>query len=225
MCPALQIDTLNSIKESLLTKKPLSFDDCIVWARLKFQELFHDMIKQLLYNFPPDQVTSSGAPFWSGPKRCPSVHVFDADNEMHMEFLVAAANLRAQVYGLKGETDRAVFLKVLPKIEVPAFEPAQGVKIETDEKKAEEAAKRAASATADADAVHALVAELPVPSSLAGFKLEAHEFEKDDPTNFHMDFITATSNLRATCYSIEPADKHKVRTDRIAAVWCHPSLT
>lgn len=103
-----------------------------------------------------------------------------------------------------------VFMKVLPDVVVPEFRPAAGVKIETDEKKAEEAAKRAASSTADADAVHALVAELPVPASLAGFKLVALEFEKDDPTNFHMDYITAASNLRATNYGIEPADKHKV---------------
>lgn len=97
-----QIDTLASIKESLVTSKPLGFDDCIVWARLKFQELFHDTIKQLLYNFPPDQLTSSGAPFWSGPKRCPTAHEFSPENPMHMEFIIAAANLRAHVYGLKG---------------------------------------------------------------------------------------------------------------------------
>lgn len=35
------------------------------------------------------------------------------------------------------------------------------------------------------------------------------DFEKDDDTNFHMDFITACSNLRAANYGIEPADKHK----------------
>ena len=33
---------------------------------------------------------------------------------------------------------------------------------------------------------------------------------QDDDTNYHMDFIVATSNLRAANYSIPPADKHKV---------------
>ena len=35
------------------------------------------------------------------------------------------------------------------------------------------------------------------------------EFEKDDDTNFHIDFIVATSNSRAENYLITPADRHK----------------
>lgn len=37
------------------------------------------------------------------------------------------------------------------------------------------------------------------------------EFEKDDDTNYHIDFITAASNLRATNYKIETADRHKTK--------------
>ena len=40
------------------------------------------------------------------------------------------------------------------------------------------------------------------------------EFEKDDDANGHIDFITSASNLRATMYHIEPADRFK--TKRIA---------
>jgi ubiquitin-activating enzyme E1 len=35
------------------------------------------------------------------------------------------------------------------------------------------------------------------------------EFEKDDDSNLHMDFIVACSNLRAENYDITPADRHK----------------
>ena len=38
------------------------------------------------------------------------------------------------------------------------------------------------------------------------------EFEKDDDTNYHMDFIVSASNLRATNYGITLADKHKVES-------------
>lgn len=37
------------------------------------------------------------------------------------------------------------------------------------------------------------------------------EFEKDDDTNHHIDFLTACSNLRAENYKIEPADKHQTK--------------
>ena len=54
------------------------------------------------------------------------------------------------------------------------------------------------------------MAQLPKPEELRTVKLVPLEFEKDDDSNMHMDFITAASNLRAENYSIEPADKHKV---------------
>jgi ubiquitin-activating enzyme E1 len=46
---------------------------------------------------------------------------------------------------------------------------------------------------------------------LAGFKLTPVEFEKDDDTNYHIDFIAAASNLRAENYKIEPADRHRTK--------------
>lgn len=52
---------------------------------------------------------------------------------------------------------------------------------------------------------------IPEPKSLAGFKLTPVEFEKDDDTNYHIDFITAASNLRALNYKIETADRHKTK--------------
>jgi ubiquitin-activating enzyme E1 len=53
--------------------------------------------------------------------------------------------------------------------------------------------------------------EIPDPKTLAGFKLAPVEFEKDDDTNYHIDFIAAASNLRAENYKIEQADRHKTK--------------
>jgi ubiquitin-activating enzyme E1 len=178
-----------------------------VWARLKFQELFHNTVAQLLFNFPPDQLTSSGQPFWSGPKRCPTPAEFDATNPLHLDFIIAAANLRAQIFGLKGEREHAPVLKVLSTVVVPPFVPQSGVKIETDEKKAAENARAAPPPVTDQAALRNLIASLP--EKMPGFRVVPHEFEKDDDSNFHMDFITATSNLRAVNYGIAPADRHK----------------
>ena len=37
------------------------------------------------------------------------------------------------------------------------------------------------------------------------------EFEKDDDSNFHIDFIAATANLRARNYKIPEVDRFKVK--------------
>jgi ubiquitin-activating enzyme E1 len=203
------VETFNGIRECLVDARPLTFADCCAWARLRFEELYANQIKQLLFNFPADRVTESGAPFWSGPKRCPTPLVFDSANPHHVGFVVAAANLRAVVFGLKGSRDPATVLQHIQGLAIPAFKPRSGVKIETDEKRAQEQAQAGAGAvSADEGELQHLVQSLPSPSDLAGFKLEAQDFEKDDDSNFHMDFITAASNCRALNYSIEPADKH-----------------
>lgn len=67
--------------------------------------------------------TSAGAPFWSGTKRFPTPVTFDATDDLHLEFIMAAANLQAIVYGLKGCQDRAIFLDLLQRVVVPPFEP------------------------------------------------------------------------------------------------------
>ena len=172
---------------------------------MKFEDLYSNTIQQLLYNFPKDAVTSSGQPFWNGPKRAPDAIVFDTENVLHMNFIVYGANLHAFNYGLKGEIDRAHFKKVLADVIVPEFAPKQGVKIQVQEN------ENLQNQDSDADELEKLVKSLPSPSSLAGYRLNPVDFEKDDDANYHIDFIAAASNLRATNYSIANADRHKTK--------------
>lgn len=55
------------------------------------------------------------------------------------------------------------------------------------------------------------MASIPSAADLSGFQLTPVDFEKDDDSNHHIDFITACSNLRAENYKIEPADRHKTK--------------
>ena len=70
--PSTRITTLLAIEDALGGGKPSSFQDCIQWARMKFDEMFSNDIRTLLHNFPVDQVTTTGEPFWSGAKRPPT---------------------------------------------------------------------------------------------------------------------------------------------------------
>jgi len=201
------VETLETIRKALVTEKPKNFEDCIAWARLLFQELFHNTIKQLLYNFPPDQQTTSGQPFWSGPKRCPHPLMFDPIDETHISFVTAAANLKANTYGIKGSRDSSFILQVLRNVEVPDFTPKSGVVIAVTEQEAEQGIQ----GPCDEDRIKELKVILPTPEVLKGFTMYPEEFEKDDDTNFHIDFITACSNLRASNYDIANADRHKTK--------------
>lgn len=63
----------------------------------------------------------------------------------------------------------------------------------------------------DDDEFGKIIASIPAPDTLPGFQLQPVDFEKDDDSNHHIDFITACSNLRAENYKIEAADRHKTK--------------
>ncbi|KAH8736420.1 hypothetical protein BGZ61DRAFT_502921 [Ilyonectria robusta] len=203
-----QKDTLETIRNYLTTERPRTFEDCIAWARMLFETEFANKIQQLLYNFPKDVETSTGTPFWSGPKRAPDALKFDPNNATHFGFVVAAANLHAFNYNIKSPgTDRAIYLRELENVIVPDFSPDSSVKIQADDKEPDPNA----STFDDNDELDKLTASLPSPNTLSGFQLVPVDFEKDDDSNHHIDFITACSNLRAENYKIEAADRHKTK--------------
>uniref|UniRef100_A0A7N6B0G1 E1 ubiquitin-activating enzyme n=1 Tax=Anabas testudineus TaxID=64144 RepID=A0A7N6B0G1_ANATE len=193
---AQPIEVLEAVYKSLVTDCPHSWADCVAWARNHWQCQYSNNIRQLLHNFPPDQLTSSGAPFWSGPKRCPHPLEFSTSNELHMDYIMAGANLFAQTYSLPGSNDRVGVAKILQEVKVPAFTPRSGVKIHVSDQELQNSNSSE------------LKTQLPTPESYQ-YKLNPIDFEKDDDTNYHMDFIVAASNLRAENYDIPPTDRHK----------------
>lgn len=64
-------------------------------AREYFDSYFDHNINDLLGMFPADATTKEGQPFWSGPKRCPDPIKFDANDDIHFQFVFACANLIA----------------------------------------------------------------------------------------------------------------------------------
>ncbi|KAL8978055.1 MAG: hypothetical protein Q9205_006272 [Flavoplaca limonia] len=206
-----EIPTLQSIRDFLVSEKPSNFDDCIVWARNQFEKEYNNAIQQLLYNFPKDSTTASGAPFWSGPKRAPDPLKFDANNPTHFSFVKATANLHAFNYGIQKDEamPEARYLEVMANMTIPEFSPNPTVKIQADENEPDPNAQNGASSFNDNDELQNLVSSLPHPDP--SVKLQPVEFEKDDDTNHHIDFITAASNLRAQNYAIAEADRHKTK--------------
>ena len=111
-------------------QQSLDFNGCVTWARLLFEDYYANSIKQMLYNFPKDYLTASGALFWSGPKRAPTPIEFNVDNPLHFEFIKAAALLRAFNFGIDAsQSSDASIKQAALAVMVPEFKPLTNVKI------------------------------------------------------------------------------------------------
>ncbi|XP_060258881.1 ubiquitin-like modifier-activating enzyme 7 isoform X4 [Ovis aries] len=182
----------------VLTERPQTWRDCVLWALGHWQLRFHYGITQLLRTYPPDKVQEDGTPFWSGPKQCPQPLEFDASQDTHLLYVLAAANLYAQMHRLPGSQDQTALRGLLNLLPLP--DPQ------------------------NLDRIFASELELDSPSGCKqlhedlktwskGPSLEPLTFEKDNDSNFHVDFVVAAASLRAQNYAI-PVASH-AETKRI----------
>jgi ubiquitin-activating enzyme E1 len=205
-------DTLGRVVECLEKEKCNSFQDCITWARLRFEDYFANRVKQLCYTFPEDAATSTGAPFWSAPKRFPRPLQFSSTDLSHINFVMAASILRAETFGIptpEWAKTRAGLAEAVERVIVPDFEPKKDATIVTDEK----ATTLSTASVDDAAVIDELNAKLVRcrMSLQPEFRMKAIQFEKDDDTNYHMDMIAGLANMRARNYSVPEVDKLKAK--------------
>lgn len=207
----MQVTNLEVLNRFLVSERPLTFEDCLDWARVQFEVEFNHHIQQLLVSFPSDATTKEGAAFWSGSKRPPSPVEFDEKDPLHLDFVISAANLYAKSFGLNGHSDEKLVREQVAKTVIPTFTPNQKLKIPENDEEAKEMAASGGILQDHDQKVKGLTDSLPKPASLAGFSLEPADFEKDDDTNFHIAFITACSNMRARNYKIKEEGRHQTK--------------
>ncbi|KRY23477.1 Ubiquitin-like modifier-activating enzyme 1 [Trichinella patagoniensis] len=228
-----KLELLENVYHYLSDDRPATVEACVRWARLQFEQHFNFQIQQLLYSFPEDQLTAFGTKFWSGSKRCPHAIYFDSSNPEHRQFIFASAFLRAQMYAMKPIDDMDKVVELASEVKPPPFKPKIGLKIPTtDEEAAELAGATSGEYLCFLNTTTAPCKDYPcffcivsdddsrfqdLQLMLAKLKpdktsrLVPIDFEKDDDTNHHMEFITAASNLRAENYKIEKADFMKTK--------------
>lgn len=182
-----------------------SHESCVKLARNMFQDLFHNMIAQLLYTFPADHKTESGVLFWSGLKRLPKILNFSDLDDIHAGFIHSTANLFAYIFGLPPISNVEETKKIASGIIVSEYKPKNVVIKENDKDTREEKAED------DDVRISQLTQLLSTAQISEKKKINTIEFEKDDDSNFHIDFISAVANLRARNYGIEEVSRHKVK--------------
>ena len=178
-----------------------------------FNSSFDHNIRDLKRMFPDDHVNQDGQKFWSGPKRCPQPVVFDANDRTCLEFVWTCANLI-----LTSLSEQTMDIEAVGNIarEMPMVQYVpKTIHVETpEEEKAREAEGRPPprqneNLKDDEPIISSHLQSLSESTQgLTTDCLNAAEFEKDDDSNFHIDFINSCSNLRARNYKITESDRN-----------------
>jgi len=225
---------------ALLGDRPKSFADCVRHARVQFEKYFNHDVRQLLHVYPLDAKTKEGSPFWSLPKRAPTPVVFDSNDMLHLQLVTSMACLQATIFRVKIPSDkprtdafRREVGQTASEVSVPAFVPDESVAKaiqasvdkdgqqkgeESKEEKEEEAKVEEQVAVDDVAQLKAQLVELfkslekpKEGKTYADTVIGAEEFEKDDDSNFHVDFMHAMANCRASSYKLDPMEWIQVK--------------
>jgi len=213
----VQLEKLQVVKSMIAHLHNPTFESCMQLALDQFNKQHMIRIRDLTYSFPEnavnkDATTGEETPFWSGTKRFPQHAVFDPNNPLHMEYLYCTSNLFAFTYGVPQISDRSKFEELLKSgiSNLKNMEWMPPKKIVTTGEQPQGAEKPPADPE-DEEVVAAIKKEL-MATNLSSLRVpRAADFEKDDDTNFHIDFITACSNMRAWNYHIKPASRHQCK--------------
>jgi ubiquitin-activating enzyme E1 len=98
---------LEEIKKIVHLAAEGSFARCVEVARDLFDHDYDHDIRDLKSIFPDDHKDKSGNPFWSGPKRAPHPIPFNAEDELHLNYVISCANLIAFNLGVPQVRDPA----------------------------------------------------------------------------------------------------------------------
>jgi len=186
--------------------------ECAQWAVDMFVENYNNSIVQLLHTFSPTHQVTPGILFWSGGKRCPQPINFDINNILHIDYIEATTHILARCSGLIDNFTRNELCEMISDYTPKKFVPTDK-QIATTNSELEN--KTNISGTPNSFSINDTRApngfsinDTRMPKRfIANFKPQ--EFEKDDNTNWHIDWITTASNLRANNYNIPCATKQQ----------------
>lgn len=182
----------------------------VLFARKEFEQHFDKGIGKLLRLFPKDFIDKEGNVFWRSPKRAPRVIGFDQDESAHVDFVMSILNILSQIFldAKAGDMSREEVLAVL---QTSQDVQEQKISIE-DEEKERQAALNQNNQDQSEDLGQRIEDLRELVKTVAGsLRVSEIEFEKDEDSNGHIDFMTLCSNLRAQNYEIEQAPRHKIK--------------
>ncbi|KYQ91301.1 ubiquitin activating enzyme E1 [Tieghemostelium lacteum] len=196
----------------MMDSYPKSFKDCVTIARVKFEKLFNFAIKELLKAYPLDLKTKEGTLFWSSPKRPPTALVYDSTDASHLDFIQEYSKLLAIIFNISeiSTITRDQIREYSQSVKVPEFK-SKNKTIISDEKAQKPVETFSMEQFKELlDKLSKQVTQFHL-ENVKTQPLQIQQFEKDDDSNHHIDFIASIANLRAKIYSIQQVDRFKVK--------------
>ena len=202
------LDTLSPIEKNqaiedinILGNMANSWKSCTEWAVKMFMENFHNSIVQLLHTFKPDHEVSPGVKFWSGGKRCPTPIMLNPENSLHTYYIETTVRLALQTFSMKMTASREELIEEIKMVlkNIPEFRPKE---------------MTIASSDSELEKIQHVTTNNMISimnSTYMMHKYVPQEFEKDDDTNNHIDWINVSSNMRATNYGIVPVTRQDTK--------------
>lgn len=203
---AERMDAMNLVKNIVdLQKggKKIDFDTCI---KVAFDQMIDFFRNKILGVTHAGDVTEKkeGKPYWTGTKRRPNPVDFTPDDDKCIEYLYATSNMFAFVFGVDFLRDREKFEDRVRALNLtqPEWKPSTGASVADDDEEGPEV---------NPNDMAALVKELRAVDVSTLCEAHPHDFEKDDDDNFHIDYLTIATNLRAWNYNIKETQRHAVK--------------
>lgn len=210
------IENPNSIEELSQIEKSIAIGDineftikhptqkmglkgCVEWAIDMFTENYYNSIIQLLHTFTPEHEVAPGVKFWSAGKRCPKPIKFDSGNKDHFNYIKATTHILARISGINDNFTDNELLQMIQSYQPAIFVPKE-IKIATNDSEIIEKETIAYDKNIS----------IGSPSDFSN-SFVPQEFEKDDDSNWHINWVTSSSNIRAMNYGIPIADYQQTK--------------
>jgi len=189
----------------------ISFHSCV---KVAFDHLIKDFRTSVLNlcHAADEMETSTGNKFWTGTKRRPRAVDWNDETQKArlLEYLYCTSNMYAAMWGVELVCDRSTFEQIVNDLNLkqPEWTPSNE-DVDLNEGEGDENANN--NGADEAEEVNKLKNEMYSVDVQKLPNAFPHDFEKDDDSNFHIDFLTVATNLRAWNYDIKESPRHTVK--------------
>lgn len=197
-----------------------NFEKCVEKGLKQYNINFNNKILDLIQRHDKDCLNEDGNKFWMGDKRFPHPLPFNKDDKLSLLFVKKYSQILARSLSIHFNDDDEEIIKILSNIKTEKYIP-QAINIQKKDsnqdknrknKKEEIKLKKKLSD----EKVNNLIEEInkyfnSLDKNINLDLIKIEEFDKDDESKGHVEFLYAFSNLRAENYNIEKCDIYKVK--------------